>query len=267
MNSRAIGRYFILIILAAVFLGFNGCATTGHRYQEEEPVQNVADIDQLLGLTEPSGSGSGRAGQDDNTIDEDDVLKLLGVPEESGAYESGSGMGETDKLRHELMELENRESSLNRQEQNLESTLNRQEQIMASIDQDQTPVRPADQAGSYSSRYQQAYQKYLSRNYREAIRMFEALLAESSRHSLSDNCQYWIGECYYAMANYQQAILAFQKVFTFAQSNKNADAQLKLGLCYWQLQDQGKAKLEFQKLVDNYPTSDYVSIAQRYLEQ
>ena len=89
----------------------------------------------------------------------------------------------------------------------------------------------------------------------------------NNRHSLSDNCQYWIGESYYALGNYQQAITAFQNVFTFSNSNKDDDAQLKLGICYIRLNDEEQAKREFEKLVNNYPTSEYVNIAKRYIAQ
>ncbi len=84
---------------------------------------------------------------------------------------------------------------------------------------------------------------------------------------MSDNCQYWIGESYYDMGNYEQAIISFEQVFSFTNSNKDDDAQLKLGICYHKLNNQEKAKEEFQRLITYYPDSEYVSIARSYLNK
>jgi TolA-binding protein len=67
------------------------------------------------------------------------------------------------------------------------------------------------------------------------------------------------------MGNYQEAILSFEKVFAFTNSNKDDAAQLKLGLCYMHLNDNIKAKTELQKLINDYPTSEYVSMAKRLI--
>ena len=61
------------------------------------------------------------------------------------------------------------------------------------------------------------------------------------------------------------AIAAFHKVFTFPKSNKNPDAQFKLGLCYVRKGDSPKAREEFQRLLDLYPNSDYSKRAQSHL--
>ncbi len=92
-------------------------------------------------------------------------------------------------------------------------------------------------------------------------------MATDTHHSLADNAQYWIGECYFALGDYRAAILAFEKVFTFKQSNKNDYAQYKLGLCYYKLGDKKRARQEFQNLLDNYPDSPLVEKARKYLMQ
>ncbi|HQG45045.1 MAG TPA: tetratricopeptide repeat protein, partial [bacterium] len=73
-------------------------------------------------------------------------------------------------------------------------------------------------------------------------------------------------ECYYGMLAYNQAIIEFEKVFTFHDSDKNDDAQLKLGLCYTRTGNVEKAKAEFQKLLDTYPDSEFRARAQYYLQ-
>ena len=97
--------------------------------------------------------------------------------------------------------------------------------------------------------------------------MFSELINTDPNNSLSDNCQYWIGESYFGMVNYNQAIAEFEKVFSFSSSNKNDDAQLKLGVCYVKLGDLAQARAEFNRLLAVYPKSEYTSIAQKYISK
>lgn len=242
--------FFLLAVLLGIILCFSGCASTGQSYQEEEPSGDVADIDQMLGLDKKEP-----AAKDSDSINEDDVLKLLGVVDEPVQTTQES------QLQNELQQLQAKDSDLADKESNLNQKIEQQENVL-----NNTNAGFPSTTETYASRYQKAYQTYLQRSYQNAIQQFEALLKENTRHSLSDNCQYWIGECYYSLGKYMQALIAFQKVFTFPQSNKDADAQLKIGICHLQLKDKEKARQELQKLITNYPNSQYVSIARRYLE-
>ncbi|MBN2366212.1 MAG: tetratricopeptide repeat protein, partial [Calditrichaeota bacterium] len=77
---------------------------------------------------------------------------------------------------------------------------------------------------------------------------------------------YWIGESYYALGRYQEAIMAFERVSSqFPKSNKNDWAKFKLGQSYYQLGNQDRAKQEFQELLDLYPDSELVPRARNYL--
>jgi TolA-binding protein len=117
----------------------------------------------------------------------------------------------------------------------------------------------------YENNYQYGYNLALNRQFKEAIQVFENLIAVNSNHKLADNAQYWIGECYYALGDYRTAIISFEKVFTFSQSNKNDYAQYKLGLCYFNLNDRQRAKEEFQSLIDNYQNPMLTGKAEEYL--
>lgn len=119
--------------------------------------------------------------------------------------------------------------------------------------------------GEYQQRYQEALDQFHASNYNGAIEVFESLLASDARNSLSDNAQYWIGECHYALRQYKKAIVDFEKVFTFPNSNKDDSAQFKLGLCYLRMGDNAKSREEFQRLIDVYPNSEFVSRAREHL--
>ena len=246
---------------------FIGCATTEKSAQREAPAGEVADINQLLGLADKKASKETvekKTEEKNSTIPEDEVLKLLGVSEKEKTTPTKT---ETTKigLGSEVQSLEAKEAALANKEKSLKEKVLQQEREIASIKSSTKKTTPVWKSSSFAERYQEARQDYLNRHYREAIQKFEALLDIDTQNSLSDNCQYWIGECYYGLGNYQQAIIAFEKVFSFPQSNKDDAAQLKLGLCYMRLNDKKRAKAELQKLIDNYPTSEFVSIAKRLI--
>ena len=119
----------------------------------------------------------------------------------------------------------------------------------------------------YVDNYQTALGLFHERRYQEAVTDFEQLLAVNSSHSYADNAQYWIGECYYAMGKYNEAIMAFEKVQSFPKSNKNDYALFKLGQCYSKLGDSESAKREFQQLIDTYPESELAPRARKFLSQ
>ena len=93
------------------------------------------------------------------------------------------------------------------------------------------------------------------------------MLNSNQQHELSENCQYWMGEAYFAKQQYDLALETFKQVFNFPGEKKEDDAQLKLGICYIKLRDNVKAKKELQNYIDQYPRGEFVSKAQSYLTQ
>ena len=60
-----------------------------------------------------------------------------------------------------------------------------------------------------------------------------------------------------AKKDFKRAIGEFVKVFNYAGTDKDDDAQLKLGLSYQSMGSIEKAKNEFQRLIDYFPGSEY----------
>jgi tol-pal system protein YbgF len=115
--------------------------------------------------------------------------------------------------------------------------------------------------------YNGALDEYYARRYESALNSFTELLTVAPTHTLADNAQYWIGECYYGMGNYQKALEAFLKVFDFPKSNKLADAHLKVGLTYVRMGNTDSAKEELKAVFQNYPGTDAATIAAQQLKK
>jgi TolA-binding protein len=128
------------------------------------------------------------------------------------------------------------------------------------------PARSTPAAGSsaFDAAYESARSKFEKHNYQAAVAEFSQLLADYPEHRMADNCQYWIGECYFGMKEYQKAVVEFQKVFTFSETDKHDDAQLMVGLSYVRSNQSELAQQAFSVFLDNYAGSEYTSVARRY---
>jgi len=129
--------------------------------------------------------------------------------------------------------------------------------------------RGADNSAELSSEFGLAYQDALDdfyvRRFDSAMRKFRELIATNANHPLADNCQYWIGESYFAMGRYYEAVAEFQKVYAFGKSNKTNDAQLMIGLAFLKSGEKEMARSELNMLVSFNPQSESAKKAQKYL--
>ncbi|TKJ42424.1 hypothetical protein CEE37_01715 [candidate division LCP-89 bacterium B3_LCP] len=150
--------------------------------------------------------------------------------------------------------------------QNLELKAAKEEAITAQKAAKPSPKRET-LSGNFQNDYDRGLQKFREKWYMEAAAIFKQLLRQNPNHQLADNSQYWLGECYYAMKQYENALAEFEKVFTFPGSNKADVAQLKIGLCWKQLGKYPEAREQLIRLLSSYPDSEYVSRARDILDQ
>lgn len=119
-------------------------------------------------------------------------------------------------------------------------------------------------SGPYADTYNEGRRQFESYNYEGCITTMAQLLEQDPNHPLADNAQYWIGESYYGMKQYQKAILEFQKVFAFERHDKYDDSQLMIGLSYVRLGQSEMARSTFGEFLDTYTGSEYTGVAKRY---
>ncbi len=254
-------RWCLLATLAMALV--IGCAST--KPKEKPVTEEQFNLDELLGETQPQAQPTSKEAE------EAEVLRLLGVSKEEKA--AAPAAEATAAKPPDITELQKQLES-----KDLEIAALRSEVAKKSdrIDELQRELRelksaptgaPTTGGPGFEDRYRQALETYQGRQYRQAIPLFESLLAEQPNHKLADNCQYWIGECRYALGQFEQAIADFQKVFGLGDRNKSDAAQLKIGLCYLRLGDRLRAKEEFQRLLVEYPKSEFAPRAQSYLDR
>lgn len=132
---------------------------------------------------------------------------------------------------------------------------------------DPTAMGAAPTAAAFDAAavYARARGHYGERRYEAAATAFGSILAEAPNSPEADNAQYWIGECLYGAGRYRESLAAFNKVFAYAETEKDDDAQLKIARCHLALGQKTEAVAAFRKLLADFPDSEYVDAARREL--
>lgn len=114
--------------------------------------------------------------------------------------------------------------------------------------------------------YEEALRLLDRKDYRLAISRLREFLKRYPNSEFADNAQYWIGECYYALKEYDQAILEFDAVRRkYPKGDKVPAALLKQGFAFAELGDRIDARLLLQELIERYPSSPEAAKAKEKL--
>ena len=131
---------------------------------------------------------------------------------------------------------------------------------------DKNISEPKFNNSQYTKLYTESLGSLQNNIYEPAIKGFQRLVKEDHTHDLADNAQYWLAECFYSQKDYKRAIIEFEKVFTFINTNKNDDAQYKIALSYQSIGNVPKARSEFQRLIEYFPGSEFYQQAKAALK-
>jgi tol-pal system protein YbgF len=129
-------------------------------------------------------------------------------------------------------------------------------------------VRDSTGGADPEAMYQAAYADYLAGRYSLAKAAFQEYLKRFPDTEVSDNAQYWIGECAYATGDFAGAIAEFEKVpQQHPKGDKVPAALLKTGISYGRLKNMDEAKRYYQRVIQKYPKSDEARLARERLAQ
>jgi tol-pal system protein YbgF len=270
----------LLLLLSLSFLMLNCAGTSeeedqyaGLTEEEKRQQEELDEIESLLGISSDKSDVKKNTSKK-QTKKQDEKLGLLSSEDLAAAANQPVDAKKVKTLEKEVSSLKSELNQKNLLISDLKAQVQLQKDRISNVETSSYSSSPASgynisvgdvSPEEYERKYQEAYDLFNAREYSAALQVFESLLASSVTHNLSDNAQYWIGECHYALRKYEKAIMDFEKVFTFPKSNKLDDAQFKLGLCYIRKGETEKAREEFQRLLDVYPNSEYLSRAQNHL--
>jgi len=126
---------------------------------------------------------------------------------------------------------------------------------------------PSAQRPTGQQLYDQGYALYKQARYDDARQVLRQYATEHPGTNLTDNALFWVGESYYDQAQYEQAILEYDKVVQkFPQGDKVASALLKQAFAFDAIGDPTDAKILLRKVLREHPTSEQAAIARKKLE-
>ena len=135
------------------------------------------------------------------------------------------------------------------------------------------PLRPAPDPAPTTPRvngqqlYDRGYALYKQGRYDDAREVLRQYAADNPDAKLTDNALFWIGETYYDQAQYEQAILEYDKVIKrFPQGDKVPSALLKQAFAFDAIGYPVDAKILLRKVLREHPDSEQAAIARKKLE-
>ena len=279
MAANAFPRAVLVVFLAILF----GCATTGEiaylRQDIDSLYRQLIDVQKELKQLRSESSMTVRKSQADldfmleplqreiqilkNAVDEN--REYLQRPQQElttfrGDFETrlnaleertGKVRVEMDKLRKE-MEIKLDEVA-------------KASKVRPKREPPSTGVTPSREA--MDALYKNAMQTYERKEFAAAREQFRAFLAVYPKSDLSDNAQFWVGECYYSEKSYEKAIIAYDDVIKkYPKGTKVPSALLKQALCWLELGDKTFARSLLKRVVKDYPRSEQAKIAKEKLK-
>lgn len=124
------------------------------------------------------------------------------------------------------------------------------------------PVLPGAAGPDPVQLYEQATQDLTQGRYPLALTNFREYLQRFPDTDLADNAQYGAGECFFAQAKFDSALVEYARVGARWAAGDRAPAALyKLGLCEERLGRTGDSRRTFEDLVKRFPQSGEAQLA------
>lgn len=135
-----------------------------------------------------------------------------------------------------------------------------------------TPATPDAGAVQGSVGEQQIFQAaradYSRGNFEGALRGFQDLLDQYPSSPMADDAQYMIGESYYGMKEYVDAVTEYDNLIKkYSDSDNVPGAKLKKAFSLYSLGKKGQAVIELQQIVQRYPNAKEAQIARQRLAE
>jgi tol-pal system protein YbgF len=207
-----------------------------------------------------SKSGAARGGLAEPPDDDEEIVVLTNIGSRGRAAPAGSQAGarQPPTARPPRREAPRAEAPVPTTTERLPEMDGAVPTVASRLGEDQREAARRDPRGEYR-RYLEALR---AGNHAFAITGFRNFVEEYPRHELADNAQYWLGEAYYDLDDYERALLEFRKVVTlFPGGGKVPDALLKIGFCHVALGDEDAARRVLRRVVERYSDTNPARLA------
>jgi len=129
-------------------------------------------------------------------------------------------------------------------------------------------VQRALASADVAEAYRQAIMLFGRGRHADARRAFQGIFDSEAAGDLADNALFWIGETYFAAADYTNAVRSYTRVVNeYSDQNKAPDALFKIALAQEKTGDLALARRTFQQVIERYPYSTTANSAKAELKR
>ncbi len=255
-----------VLVVGALLLTVGGCMTPSARQQLERFEDRLKEVEGRLATLRKAQEKSAqklsklREGLEGRTVEVEELQERV-----------RNQQGTNELLSHRIDQLKERQDHLY---SDMDSRLSRLEEPQSGgeVESGAAPVGPGSNSNSApesaTEAYQSALQKVKAHEYRAAATAFERFLKAHSDSKLSPNAQYWLGECYYVLRQFERALVEFNRVLeNYPNSRKVPAALLKIGFSFYELDELESAQRALDRVVERFPDSSEARLAQRRLKE
>lgn len=182
--------------------------------------------------------------------------------------------GEVELMRRDLDQVRQRQHDLyldtDRRLQQLEAqALIRQNAAPSNTDaSDDAEEAELPEVPDELTAYRTAFATLKEGRYAEATKAFQAFLEQHPQGQYAANALYWLGESYYVVRDFPNALTQFQRVVSeHAASAKSPDALLKIGFVHHEQGEKTKARQVLEKVIADYPNTAAAALAEQRLKR
>lgn len=130
------------------------------------------------------------------------------------------------------------------------------------------PPTPPPAQPSPKEIFDMAMSDYLMGNFELAVAGFKMYKEQFSESPLVDDSLYWIGECYFSLKKFEEAVEQFNElILNYPKGDKVPAAYLKKGISLVELGKKEEALSAFRLLVSKYPLEEETKIAQQKIKE
>ncbi|MCL4511057.1 MAG: tetratricopeptide repeat protein [Bacteroidetes bacterium] len=260
------GASFLLIgILFATNLLLSGCGSSEEATKASQAAADSLTMASLQSDNQKLQSDNAQLRKSNAQLEQDKKALTAKVADLT------SKLGQSSQQWQDLEDLQNRVNALD-SELTIQKQINRdlsaknadmEKQFMTGATKQSTVTTRSE----FQEKYNEGLKLFKAREYKDAVANFEDLTASEVKTDLISNAHYWLGECYYALQRYNDAVRAFERTLTYPKSYKEGAAYIMLGMSYVRLGDKDRARDTWQKLIKKDPKSQYAARAKEFLKQ
>ncbi|MGY3686557.1 tol-pal system protein YbgF [Vibrio coralliilyticus] len=179
------------------------------------------------------------------------------------ALEISDLRGQLEKNNYDMQQMLQRQRELFIELDKLRGQINSAPAVdTAAKDEQAKPVGKFSTNVDEQTAYQNAVDLILKkRDYTGAIAAFQQFQKDFPDSTFAPNAHYWLGQLYFAKKQDKEAVKSFASVVSYKDSNKRADALVKLGDLSQRNNNAAQAKKYYQQVLDEYPDSASAKLA------